>query len=51
MSASQTLGGPSRSGRVIGSSLNKIIKNAARRKHSQLVSIYKSVLGFFFRSG
>ena len=44
MSASQTLGGPSRSGRVIGPSLDKIIKNAAWRKHSQLVSACKSVL-------
>ncbi|XP_075673381.1 brefeldin A-inhibited guanine nucleotide-exchange protein 1 isoform X1 [Castanea sativa] len=44
MSASQTLGGPSRSGRVIGPSLDKIIKNAAWRKHSQLVSVCKSVL-------
>ncbi|KAE8660970.1 hypothetical protein F3Y22_tig00116944pilonHSYRG00207 [Hibiscus syriacus] len=34
MSASQTLGGPSRCGRVLGSSLDKIIKNAAWRKHS-----------------
>lgn len=44
MSASQTLGGPSRCGRVIGPSLDKIIKNAAWRKHSHLVSACKSVL-------
>jgi brefeldin A-inhibited guanine nucleotide-exchange protein len=44
MSASQTLGGPSRSGRVVGPSLDKIIKNAAWRKHSNLVSSCKSVL-------
>jgi brefeldin A-inhibited guanine nucleotide-exchange protein len=44
MSASQTLGGPSRSGRVIGPSLDKIIKNAAWRKHSSLVSACKSSL-------
>ncbi|PON75206.1 Coatomer beta subunit [Parasponia andersonii] len=44
MSASQTLGGPSRCGRVIGPSLDKIIKNAAWRKHSHLVSTCKSVL-------
>ncbi|KAM4097014.1 hypothetical protein ACJW30_08G149000 [Castanea mollissima] len=51
MSASQTLGGPSRSECVIGPSLDKIIKNTAWGKHSQLVSVYKSVLGFSFRSG
>ncbi|KAK5837069.1 Brefeldin A-inhibited guanine nucleotide-exchange 2 [Gossypium arboreum] len=44
MSASQTLGGPSRCGRVLGPSLDKIIKNAAWRKHSHLVSSCKSVL-------
>lgn len=44
MSASQTLGGPSRCGRVLGPSLDKIIKNAAWRKHSNLVSSCKSVL-------
>ncbi|KAF4363911.1 hypothetical protein G4B88_004211 [Cannabis sativa] len=44
MSASQTLGGSSRCGRVIGPSLDKIIKNAAWRKHSHLVSTCKSVL-------
>lgn len=44
MSASQTLGGPSRCGRVLGPSLDKIIKNAAWRKHSNLVSTCKSVL-------
>ncbi|KAA3463601.1 brefeldin A-inhibited guanine nucleotide-exchange protein 1-like [Gossypium australe] len=44
MSASQTLGGPSRCGRVLGPSLDKIIKNASWRKHSHLVSSCKSVL-------
>ncbi|XP_058753031.1 brefeldin A-inhibited guanine nucleotide-exchange protein 1-like isoform X1 [Vicia villosa] len=44
MSASQSLGGPSRCGRVLGPSLDKIIKNAAWRKHSQLVSSCKSTL-------
>lgn len=44
MSASQSLGGPSRCGRVLGPSLDKIIKNAAWRKHSHLVSACKSTL-------
>lgn len=44
MSASQTLGGTSRCGRVLGPSLDKIIKNAAWRKHSHLVSACKSAL-------
>lgn len=44
MSASQSLGGPSRCGRVLGPSLDKIIKNAAWRKHSHLVSSCKSAL-------
>jgi len=44
MSASQSLGGPSRCGRVVGPSLDKIIKNAAWRKHSHLVSSCKSTL-------
>ncbi|XVF44672.1 hypothetical protein PTKIN_Ptkin02bG0142900 [Pterospermum kingtungense] len=44
MSATQTLGGPSRCGRVLGSSLDKIIKNAAWRKHSHIVSSCKSAL-------
>lgn len=44
MSASQSLGGPSRCGRVLGPSLDKIIKNAAWRKHSHLVSSCKSTL-------
>ncbi|XP_057805875.1 brefeldin A-inhibited guanine nucleotide-exchange protein 1 [Salvia miltiorrhiza] len=44
MSASQTLGGASRCGWVLGPSLDKIIKNVAWRKHSQLVSACKSVL-------
>lgn len=44
MSVSQTLGGSSRCGRAIGPSLDKIVKNAAWRKHSHLVSSCKSVL-------
>ncbi|KAJ7967048.1 Brefeldin A-inhibited guanine nucleotide-exchange protein [Quillaja saponaria] len=44
MSASQTLGGSSRCGRAIGPSLDKIVKNAAWRKHSHLVSACKSTL-------
>ncbi|PRQ25223.1 hypothetical protein RchiOBHm_Chr6g0281231 [Rosa chinensis] len=44
MSASQTLGGVSRAGRLLGPSLDKIIKNAAWRKHSHLVSACKSAL-------
>ncbi|CAI9756430.1 unnamed protein product [Fraxinus pennsylvanica] len=44
MSSSQTLGGPSRCGWLLGPSLDKIIKNVAWRKHSQLVSACKSVL-------
>ncbi|KAG4110589.1 hypothetical protein ERO13_D13G057801v2 [Gossypium hirsutum] len=44
MSASQTLGDPSRCGRVLGPSLDKIIKNAAWRKHSHIVSSCKSTL-------
>ncbi|KAJ0076532.1 hypothetical protein Patl1_35588 [Pistacia atlantica] len=44
MSASQTLGGLSRCGRALGPYLDKIIKNAAWRKHSHLVSSCKSAL-------
>ncbi|KAG5624651.1 hypothetical protein H5410_009869 [Solanum commersonii] len=44
MSASQALGGPSRCGWVLGPSLDKIIKNVAWRKHSQLVAACKSAL-------
>ncbi|CAE6158068.1 unnamed protein product [Arabidopsis arenosa] len=44
MSTSQTLGGATRCGRIIGPSLDKIIKNAAWRKHTYLVSSCKSVL-------
>lgn len=44
MSSSQTLGGTTRPGRVLGPSLDKIIKNVAWRKHSQLVSACKSVI-------
>ncbi|KAK6143318.1 hypothetical protein DH2020_023666 [Rehmannia glutinosa] len=42
--SSQTLGGPSRCGWVLGPSLDKIIKNVAWRKHSHLVSACKSAL-------
>ena len=41
---SMSLGGSSRAGRVLGPSLDKIIKNVAWRKHSQLVAACKSVL-------
>ncbi|CAN8327765.1 unnamed protein product [Cochlearia groenlandica] len=44
MSTSHTLGGATRCGRVIGPSLDKIIKNAAWRKHTHLVSSCKSVI-------
>ncbi|MBA0875344.1 hypothetical protein Goshw_030062 [Gossypium schwendimanii] len=44
MSPSQTLGDPSRCGRVLGPSLDEIIKNAAWRKHSHIVSSCKSTL-------
>uniref|UniRef100_A0A7N0U6G7 SEC7 domain-containing protein n=1 Tax=Kalanchoe fedtschenkoi TaxID=63787 RepID=A0A7N0U6G7_KALFE len=44
MSASQTLGGSSRAGKVLGPSLDKIIKNVAWRKHAQLVSACKSAI-------
>ncbi|GMI74707.1 BIG1 [Hibiscus trionum] len=44
MLASQTLGGPSRCGRVLGPPLDKIIKNAAWRKHTHLVSSCKAAL-------
>eukprot|EP00258_Populus_trichocarpa_P048428 XP_024464447.1 brefeldin A-inhibited guanine nucleotide-exchange protein 1 isoform X1 [Populus trichocarpa] len=44
MSASQNLGGPSSCGRALGPCLDKIVKNAAWRKHSHLVSSCKSVL-------
>ncbi|KAJ8767025.1 hypothetical protein K2173_012536 [Erythroxylum novogranatense] len=44
MSASLTLGGPSRCGRALGPSLDQIVKNAAWRKHSHLVAACKSVL-------
>ncbi|WCJ28586.1 Brefeldin A-inhibited guanine nucleotide-exchange protein 1 [Euphorbia peplus] len=39
-----SLGGSSRCGRVIGPSLDKIIKNTAWRKHSHIVSTCKSAL-------
>ncbi|KAH6813250.1 SEC7-like guanine nucleotide exchange family protein [Perilla frutescens var. frutescens] len=44
MAASQTLGGSSRCGWVLGPAFDKIIKNVAWRKHSQLVSACKSAL-------
>ncbi|XP_020581346.1 brefeldin A-inhibited guanine nucleotide-exchange protein 1 [Phalaenopsis equestris] len=44
MSSSQPLGGASRAGRLLGPYLDRIIKNAAWRKHSALVSSCKSVL-------
>ncbi|CAG7873476.1 unnamed protein product [Brassica rapa] len=44
MSSSQNLGGATRCGRVVGPTLDKIIKNAAWRKHTFLVSACKSVL-------
>ncbi|PHT41831.1 Brefeldin A-inhibited guanine nucleotide-exchange protein 4 [Capsicum baccatum] len=44
MSASQALGGTSRCGWVLGPSFDKIIKNVAWRKHSQLVAACKSAL-------
>ncbi|XLR40008.1 hypothetical protein HN51_018164 [Arachis hypogaea] len=44
MSASQSLRGPSRCGRVLGPSLDKIIKNAEWPKHSHLVAACKSTL-------
>ncbi|GAB2267564.1 Protein big1 [Dionaea muscipula] len=44
MSSSLSLGGPSRCGRVLGPSLDKIIKNVAWRKHSHLVAACKSSL-------
>lgn len=44
MSSSQNLGGATRCGRVVGPSLDKIIKKAAWRKHTFLVSACKSVL-------
>ncbi|GFY89806.1 SEC7-like guanine nucleotide exchange family protein [Actinidia rufa] len=43
-SQSQSLGGCSRCGWVLGPSLDKIIKNVAWRKHSHLVSACKSAL-------
>lgn len=44
MSETQTLGGSSRCGWVLGPALDKIVKNVAWRKHSQLVSACKSAL-------
>ncbi|KAL3637347.1 Protein big1 [Castilleja foliolosa] len=44
MASSQTLGGASRCGWVLGPSLDKIIKNAAWRKHSHLATACKSAL-------
>ncbi|CAA6672300.1 unnamed protein product [Spirodela intermedia] len=44
MAASQALGGNSRAGRILGPSLDKIVKNAAWRKHGNIVSACKSAL-------
>lgn len=44
MSSSHALGGNSRPGRILGPSLDKIIKNVAWRKHSNLVAASKSAL-------
>lgn len=44
MASSQPLGGASRVGRVLGPYLDRIIKNAAWRKHSALVASCKSIL-------
>lgn len=44
MASSQTLGGSTRLGRLLGTALEKIIKNAAWRKHSRLVNHCKTVL-------
>ena len=44
MAVTQSLGGNSRAGKVLGPSLDKIIKNAAWRKHANLVSSCKATL-------
>lgn len=44
MASSQTLGGSTRLGRLLGAALENIIKNAAWRKHSRLVNHCKTVL-------
>ncbi|KAI4367331.1 hypothetical protein MLD38_023080 [Melastoma candidum] len=44
MSSSQSLGGQTPVGRVLGPSLDQIIKNASWRKHSNIVSAAKSAL-------
>ncbi|XP_078432410.1 SEC7-like guanine nucleotide exchange family protein [Wolffia australiana] len=44
MAVSQALGGSSRAGKILGPSLDKIIKNAAWRKHGNLVSSCKAAL-------
>ncbi|XP_042435949.1 brefeldin A-inhibited guanine nucleotide-exchange protein 1-like [Zingiber officinale] len=44
MASFQPLGGSSRSGRILAPALDKIIKNAAWRKHSNLVSACKAAL-------
>ncbi|KAG1326806.1 Brefeldin A-inhibited guanine nucleotide-exchange protein 1 [Cocos nucifera] len=44
MASAQSLGGSSRAGRVLGPGLDKIIKNAAWRKHSNLVAACKAAL-------
>lgn len=43
-SSAQTVGGKSRAGRIIGPSLDRIIKNVPWRKHSNLVASCKSAL-------
>ncbi|KAH9302370.1 hypothetical protein KI387_013953, partial [Taxus chinensis] len=44
MASSQTLGGSTRLGRLLGASLDNIIKNVAWRKHNKLVNQCKAVL-------
>ncbi|KAG6502244.1 brefeldin A-inhibited guanine nucleotide-exchange protein 1-like isoform X1 [Zingiber officinale] len=44
MASFQPLGGSSRAGRVLGPALDKIIRNASWRKHSDLVAACKSAL-------
>lgn len=41
---SQALGGNSRAGRILGPSLDKIVKNAAWRKHGNIVAACKAAL-------
>ncbi|KAL2926746.1 Brefeldin A-inhibited guanine nucleotide-exchange protein 1 [Bienertia sinuspersici] len=44
MASSQSLGGSTRCGKILGPSFDKIIKNVAWRKHSNLVSACKSAI-------